>query len=243
VSAAVCGQVVPQNRIARHRRDVPVCRIAILDDFQDAWTHTDGVRRMRERVEVTIFTERFGGPAALRGFDVLIANRERTRFDRALLEALDGVRLIIQTGKHNPHIDFEAAADCDLFIAVAAVADYKPKSATTAKIKKEVAGADLTLELTRTPDILAEVKGNFLKIGFAAESENLVENARDELVKKKLDLVAANDITASDSGFEVDTNRVTIIDKNGKTEELPLMSKKEVADKLLDRVVRLFKKA
>ena len=137
----------------------------------------------------------------------------------------------------------KATAKTDALIMVAAVADYQPKSAATAKIKKEVAGTDLTLELTRTPDILAEVKGNFLKIGFAAESENLVENARDELIMKKLDLVAANDITASDSGFEVDTNRVTIIDKNGKTEELPLMSKKEVADKLLDRVVRLFKKA
>jgi phosphoglycerate dehydrogenase-like enzyme len=74
---------------------------------------------MRERVEVTIFTERFGGPAALRDFDVLIANRERTRFDRALLEALDGVRLVIQTGKHNPHIDFEAAADCGIEIVTA----------------------------------------------------------------------------------------------------------------------------
>lgn len=94
-------------------------RIAILDDFQDAWRHTDGVRRMREHVDVTIFTERFGEPPALKGFDVLIANRERTRFDRALLESLGNVRLIIQTGKHNPHIDFEAARDCGIEIATA----------------------------------------------------------------------------------------------------------------------------
>ena len=111
------------------------------------------------------------------------------------------------------------------------------------KIKKEVTGADLTLELTRTPDILAEVKGNFLKIGFAAETEDHVENARQKLANKQLDLVAANDVTAPDSGFAVDTNRVTLIDKNGKTEELPLMSKREVADKILDRVVGLLKGA
>jgi len=110
------------------------------------------------------------------------------------------------------------------------------------KIKREVAGADLTLELVRTPDILAGAKGDFLKIGFAAESENLIENARDELTRKQLDLVAANDITAPDSGFEVDTNRVTMIDKDGKIEDLPLMSKREVADRILDRVVGLLAK-
>jgi phosphoglycerate dehydrogenase-like enzyme len=94
-------------------------RLAILDDFQDAWRHTGGVRRMRERADVTIFTERFGEPAALDGFDALIANRERTPFDRSLLEALGGIRLIIQTGKHNPHIDFDAARDCGIEVVTA----------------------------------------------------------------------------------------------------------------------------
>lgn len=94
-------------------------RVAILDDFQDAWKQTAGVRRMRSRVDVTVFTERFGEPGALKGFDVLIANRERTPFDRALLEALEGVRLIVQTGKHNPHIDFDAARDCGIEIVTA----------------------------------------------------------------------------------------------------------------------------
>ncbi len=94
-------------------------RVAILDDFQQAWQQTDGVRRMRERADVTIFTERFGDAAALKGFDVLVANRERTPFDRKLLEALDDVRLIIQTGKHNPHIDFTAASDCGIEIVTA----------------------------------------------------------------------------------------------------------------------------
>jgi phosphopantothenoylcysteine decarboxylase/phosphopantothenate--cysteine ligase len=93
--------------------------------------------------------------------------------------------------------------------------------------------------LERTPDILGTVKGNFVKVGFAAESGNLVENAREKLKQKKLDLIVANDITASDSGFGADTNRVTIIDRTGKVYRLPLLPKREVADKILDRVVGL----
>ncbi|MFC1977755.1 phosphopantothenoylcysteine decarboxylase, partial [Chloroflexota bacterium] len=105
------------------------------------------------------------------------------------------------------------------------------------KIKKEAAGTGLTLELIKTPDVLAEAKGDFLKVGFAAETENHVENARKKLANKQLDLIASNDVTAPDSGFGVDTNRVTLIDRDGKVESLPLMSKREVADKILDKVV------
>ena len=101
----------------------------------------------------------------------------------------------------------------------------------------------MTLELVRTPDILAEVKGNFLKVGFAAESEDLVANAKKKLEKKQLDIIVANDITDKKSGFGVDTNKVTLIDKKGKVETLPLLSKREVADKILDRVVGLLGKA
>ncbi len=133
----------------------------------------------------------------------------------------------------------KATAQSDALIMAAAVADYQPKSTVKGKIKREIAGADLTLELTRTPDILAEAKGNFLRVGFAAESENLVENAKDKLQRKQLDLVAANDITAPDSGFNVDTNKITLIGKDGEVEDLPLMSKREVADKILDRVAGL----
>lgn len=93
--------------------------VVILDDFQKAWQHTDGVRRMRERVDVAILAERFGDAAALNGFDVIIANRERTRFDRALLGALQDVQLIVQTGRHNPHIDFDAARDCGIEVVTA----------------------------------------------------------------------------------------------------------------------------
>lgn len=131
----------------------------------------------------------------------------------------------------------KAVTDADALIMAAAVADYQPKSTAKAKIKKET--DSLTLELVRTPDILAEVKGDFVKVGFAAESEDLVANARQKLEKKQLDLIVANDITDKDSGFDADTNRVTIIDRDGKAESLPLLTKKEVADKILDRVVGL----
>ncbi|GAG49369.1 unnamed protein product, partial [marine sediment metagenome] len=86
-------------------------------------------------------------------------------------------------------------------------------------------------------DIISEVSGDFIKVGFAAETENLLDNARGKLERKRLDLMVANDVTVADSGFGVDTNKVTIIDREGKTEDLPLMTKREVADRILDRVV------
>jgi len=132
-----------------------------------------------------------------------------------------------------------AVARADALIMAAAVADYQPKSAARAKIKKKT--GSLTLELVRTPDILAEVGGDFLRVGFAAESEDLVANAKQKLEKKKLDLIAANDITDKDSGFDSETNKVTLIDKSGQVESLPLLSKREVADRILDKVVALLK--
>jgi phosphopantothenoylcysteine decarboxylase/phosphopantothenate--cysteine ligase len=130
-----------------------------------------------------------------------------------------------------------AISGADVLVMAAAVADYRPRSRAKGKIKKEAAG--LTLELERTPDILGEVKGNFIRVGFAAESENLVENATRKLRQKKLDLIVANDVTAKGSGFGVDSNRVTIIGKDGKAKSLPLLQKKEVADKVLDKVAKL----
>ena len=130
-----------------------------------------------------------------------------------------------------------SAVQADALIMVAAVSDYRPRKVAKAKIKKE--SPSLSLELIRTPDILSQVKGNFLKVGFAAESENVIANARQKLVKKQLDLIVANDITDAGSGFGVDTNKVTIIDKQGNEEALPLLSKREVADRILDRVAKL----
>ncbi len=148
-----------------------------------------------------------------------------------------GIELIrVESAVQMKEAVVKAVAQADALIMAAAVADYQPKTVTKEKIKKEAAGASLSLELTRTPDILAEVKGNFIRVGFAAETEDVVENARRKLAKKQLDLIAANDVTSPDSGFAVDTNRVTLISRDGKEESLPLMSKREVADEILDRV-------
>ncbi len=131
-----------------------------------------------------------------------------------------------------------AVKKADALLMAAAPADYQAETVAKNKIKKEAKDA-LTIKLVKTPDILGELKGNFIRVGFAAESENLLANARKKLANKNLDLMVANDITKADSGFDVDTNRVVLIDKAGKTEELPLMSKREVAEKILDRVKSL----
>jgi phosphoglycerate dehydrogenase-like enzyme len=94
-------------------------RVAILDDIHDAWRGTAGVNRLRERARVEIFTGAFGSPAALRGFDALIANRERTKLTRELLAQLPDVRIIAQTGNHAAHVDFAAAAELGIVIAQA----------------------------------------------------------------------------------------------------------------------------
>ena len=152
-----------------------------------------------------------------------------------------GIEVVhIQTATQMKDAVAKATAQADALIMAAAVADYQPKSVARAKIKKET--PSLTLELVRTPDILTEVKGNFLKVGFAAESEDVVANARQKLEKKQLDLIVANDITDSGSGFGADTNKVTLIDRKGKVESLPLLTKREVADRILDRVVALLPK-
>ncbi len=129
-------------------------------------------------------------------------------------------------------------ADADVVIMAAAVADYQPAEAMGEKIKR---GQDeLALSLVRAPDILAEIgrRKGLVRVGFAAESENLVANARHKLEKKGLELIAANNVTAEGSGFGSDTNKVTLLDREGE-EELPLMSKYEVAARILDRVVSL----
>jgi phosphoglycerate dehydrogenase-like enzyme len=95
-------------------------RVAILDDIHDAYERTGAVRRLRARVdEVRVFTTPFGQPSALRGYDAIIANRERTRFDRALLEQLTDLRIIAQTGTHAYHIDLAAAAEREIVVAPA----------------------------------------------------------------------------------------------------------------------------
>jgi phosphopantothenoylcysteine decarboxylase/phosphopantothenate--cysteine ligase len=147
----------------------------------------------------------------------------------------DNIEIIrVRTASEMKEAVTKAVKKAGALIMAAAVADYRPKSPAQSKVKKQ--SHELTLELVRTPDILSEVKGGFIRVGFAAESEDVVANARKKLTQKGLDLIVANDITEPESGFGADTNKVTIIDKQGNLESLPLMSKREVAERILDRV-------
>ena len=128
------------------------------------------------------------------------------------------------------------SADASVFIGAAAIADYRPAQRAEQKIKKSEESITLTLE--RTPDVLSQVAASrangMLVIGFAAETENVVENAREKLRNKKLDAIIANDVTRADSGFDTATNAITIITKDNDPVELPVMSKTEAADRILD---------
>ena len=120
--------------------------------------------------------------------------------------------------------------------------DYRPRQMAAGKIKKSE--AEMVLALERNPDILAEAgkqKDHRILVGFAAETENLLHNARSKLKEKNLDLIVANDVTLPGAGFEVDTNIVKFLDRSQKVEELPLMTKEELADRILDRIVQLKK--
>ena len=124
----------------------------------------------------------------------------------------------------------------DALIMAAAVADWRPLKKMDSKAKKSTSDT-WSLELVKNPDIIGSIKNDSLiKVGFAAESENLIENSKTKVKSKNLDFIVANDITAKDSGFSVDTNKVTIIHSNGNIESLPLMSKYDVAHSILDRV-------
>ena len=128
-------------------------------------------------------------------------------------------------------------------IKAAAVSDYRPKVISQKKIKK--GNFDTTLALERTKDILEELgkkKGNRILIGFAAETEDLVANAKKKLREKNLDFIVVNDVTKPGAGFSSDTNQVKIIYPSGKTRDLPLMSKEEVSQVILDEAVGLLER-
>ena len=137
-------------------------------------------------------------------------------------------------------------ARCTVFVAAAAVSDFRPAAPAKQKIKKESLADDagLTIELVRNPDILAEVcrapgRAGRTVIGFAAESEDVIAAARRKLERKGCDGIVANDVSRADAGFDVDTNAVTFVWPGGDAESLPLLSKREVAERLLDRVEKL----
>ncbi len=172
------------------------------------------------------------GQASLRGAEVTLISGPTH------LEPPDGVKtirckqageMLALVNKHFP--------DCDVLVMVAAVGDFAPDTVQKEKIKKK--GEPLALKLMPTPDILLEAsktKTRQMVVGFAAESQNVIQSAQEKLKKKNLDLIVANDISAPGIGFQSDSNQVTLIDKEGTIDSLPRLSKREIADVLLDRV-------
>ena len=147
----------------------------------------------------------------------------------------------VKTAQEMYGIVLRELARASIVIKAAAVADFRPKSIKEQKIKKETAEkGELVLSLEKTPDILAEIgsrKGDKILVGFAAETEALLENARQKMVAKNLDLIVANDVMAVGAGFGSDNNKVNIIHRDGRIEELPLLPKEQIAHLILDRVV------
>ena len=138
---------------------------------------------------------------------------------------------------------FNSLEGSSVVIKAAAVSDYRPKVISEKKIKK--GESDTTLALERTKDILEELgkkKGNRILIGFAAETEDLIANAKKKLKEKNLDFIVVNDVTRPGAGFSSDTNQVKIIDPSGQVKDLPLMTKEEVSQLILDEVVWLLKR-
>jgi phosphopantothenoylcysteine decarboxylase/phosphopantothenate--cysteine ligase len=189
-----------------------------------------------------------------------ISNRSSGKMGYAIVEAAArrGARVILVSGptalgppREAQVVQVETAQEmydavlahldaATVVIKAAAVADYRPKQVAREKIKKDERVPEVTLE--STPDILAEVgkrKGRRILVGFAAETHDLVANARQKLQRKNLDLMVANDVSQPGAGFDADTNVVKILDAKGGVEELPLLPKPAVADRILDRVVQL----
>jgi phosphopantothenoylcysteine decarboxylase/phosphopantothenate--cysteine ligase len=159
-----------------------------------------------------------------------------------------GARLVhVRTAKEMLAAVLAESADADVLLMAAAVADFTVAQAAPDKLKKRDGIPQIALELA--PDILAEVaslkgkKGHpHITVGFAAESRDLLDNASAKLISKKLDIIAANDISASDAGFGVDTNRVTLLFADGRREELPLSSKSEIAEFIVAHAATLLEK-
>ena len=127
--------------------------------------------------------------------------------------------------------------DNDVIIKSAAVADYKPANYYDKKIKKS--DDDLYLKLERNKDIAKEIgklKKDKILVGFAAETDDIIENAKSKVIKKNMDFIVANDLTKEGAGFSVDTNIVKIIDKEGDITDYPIMKKEEVANIILDKI-------
>lgn len=148
----------------------------------------------------------------------------------------------IETAAELERAALEEFESSDVAICAAAVADFRPPKAAESKIKKNPGQTELTVVLERTPDVLAEMgkrKEGRVLVGFAAETEDLIINASAKLRAKNCDMFVANDITLAGAGFEAETNVVTILSADGESAALPLMSKRQVAEAILDRIAAL----
>ena len=149
-----------------------------------------------------------------------------------------GVRVVpVETAEEMRQAVQDATLSADALVMAAAVADYRPAAPSSHKMKKEAA-SELAIDLERTTDIIASVPSGIVKAAFAAESDDLLDNARAKLRSKGADLVVANDITIPDAGFGADTNKVWLLDEDSEL-ELPLMPKYDVAMAILDRIAAL----
>jgi phosphopantothenoylcysteine decarboxylase/phosphopantothenate--cysteine ligase len=148
-------------------------------------------------------------------------------------------RVDVQTAAQLAEAVAAALPQAAVLLMAAAVADFRPVRAERNKLKRKAGVPQVRLEPTE--DILGNLGKNRpqVVVGFAAESADLLANARAKMEEKALDLIVANDITASDAGFAADTNRVTLIARNGEEQSLPLLAKTEVAERVLDKVVDL----
>ena len=158
------------------------------------------------------------------------------------LPAHKGITTIsIESAKEMKKEVFKHFSKADIIISAAAVADFRPRKVFAGKIKKEK-GEEPLIELERTPDILYELgkkKGDKILVGFAAETENLANNALKKLKKKRLDLIVVNDISVKEAGFGSDKNRARLINSKGSARELPLMPKIDMAEKILDEIIKI----
>jgi phosphopantothenoylcysteine decarboxylase/phosphopantothenate--cysteine ligase len=156
----------------------------------------------------------------------------------SLVPPRDAITISVKSASEMHRAVMDNLEDATMVVMAAAVADYRPASVSQQKIKKN--GGGIAIELEPTDDILAAVcreRGNRIVIGFAAETEHVIENARKKLAAKGADLIVANDVSAADSGFDVETNRIALVASDGVI-ELPLMSKREAADRILDAALK-----
>jgi phosphopantothenoylcysteine decarboxylase/phosphopantothenate--cysteine ligase len=159
------------------------------------------------------------------------------------LERVVGVEtVLVETVAQMRVAVLAACKGADILVMAAAVSDFRPAQVADQKIKKGPEASDLVLRLVKNPDFFVEVPPGVLRVGFAAESHDLLANARAKLKEKSMDLIVGNDITEAGSGFGTDTNRVAIIDRTGRAEDLPLLQKYAVAQRIFDRVVPLLDK-